>query len=85
MKEEGTASATGGAEGSRRRARSFRSASGDFGTAVPMAAWPGLSVVKPAVVAMLPDGLTPIAPLSSDHKETREISILYGRSIVNEL
>ena len=35
-KEAGTASTTGGAEEASRRARSFRSASGDFGTDVPM-------------------------------------------------
>lgn len=40
-------------------------------TAVALPAWPGLHTVRPAVVAMLPDGLTPIAPLASDHKETR--------------
>jgi dihydroxyacetone kinase len=40
-------------------------------TPVPMAAWPGLSAVKPIAVDMLPDGLTPISPLPSDHKHTR--------------
>ncbi|MCM2475482.1 DAK2 domain-containing protein [Rhizobium sp. CG5] len=35
-------------------------------------AWPGLSPVRPVSVMALPDGLTPIMPLASDHKETRE-------------
>ncbi|KOF15588.1 dihydroxyacetone kinase [Ensifer adhaerens] len=53
-----------------------------LGTPVPMAAWPGLSVVKPAIVSMLPDGLTPIAPLSSDHRETREFIINCCRVLI---
>lgn len=44
-------------------------------TPVPMAAWPGLSAVKPIAVDMLPDGLTPISPLPSDHKHTRAFVI----------
>lgn len=39
---------------------------------VPMAAWPGLSTVKPVSIVGLPDGLTPIMPLPSDHKDTRD-------------
>ncbi|NTF46058.1 dihydroxyacetone kinase subunit DhaK [Rhizobium rhizogenes] len=46
-----------------------------LGTPVPMAAWPGLSIVKPIAVDMLPDGLTPISPLPSDHKHTRAFVI----------
>lgn len=42
---------------------------------VPMAAWPGLSAIKPIVVETLPDGLTPISPLPSDHKHTRAFLI----------
>jgi triose/dihydroxyacetone kinase / FAD-AMP lyase (cyclizing) len=36
------------------------------------AAWPGLAAVHPVAVVALPDGLTPIMPLPSDHKETRD-------------
>ncbi len=36
-----------------------------------LAAWPGLSEIKPITVEALPDGLTPITPLPSDHDETR--------------
>jgi dihydroxyacetone kinase len=36
------------------------------------AAWPGLAAVHPVSVVALPDGLTPIMPLPSDHKETRD-------------
>lgn len=39
---------------------------------VGLGAWPGLSTVRPITVAALPDGLTPITPLPSDHRETRE-------------
>lgn len=46
-----------------------------LGAPVPMAAWPGLSIVKPIAVDMLPDGLTPISPLPSDHKHTRAFVI----------
>lgn len=42
---------------------------------VSLTAWPGLSQVKPIVIAALPDGLMPLAPLPSDHKETRELLI----------
>jgi dihydroxyacetone kinase len=42
---------------------------------VPMAAWPGLSAVKPILVEGLPDGLTPIMPLPSDHKDTRDFLV----------
>jgi dihydroxyacetone kinase len=36
------------------------------------AAWPGLAAVHPVAVVALPDGLTPIMPLPSDHAETRQ-------------
>jgi triose/dihydroxyacetone kinase / FAD-AMP lyase (cyclizing) len=36
------------------------------------AAWPGLAAVHPVAVVALPDGLTPIMPLPSDHTETRQ-------------
>lgn len=39
---------------------------------VTLSAWPGLSEIRPVAVLALPDGLTPITPLPSDHKETRE-------------
>ncbi|MDH4412665.1 MAG: dihydroxyacetone kinase subunit DhaK [Rhizobium sp.] len=35
-------------------------------------AWPGLAKVGPVAVAALPDGLTPIMPLSSNHQPTRD-------------
>lgn len=46
-----------------------------LGQSVALAAWPGLAAVRPVTVAALPDGLTPITPLPSDHKETREFLI----------
>jgi dihydroxyacetone kinase len=54
-----------------------------LGTPVRMAAWPGLSVVKSVVISMLPDGLTPIAPLSSNHRETREFIINCCRVLIS--
>jgi triose/dihydroxyacetone kinase / FAD-AMP lyase (cyclizing) len=41
-------------------------------TAVPLAAWPGVSKIAPIGIVGLPDGLTPIMPLPSDHRQTRE-------------
>ena len=38
---------------------------------VPIAAWPGVSRVRPIAVAALPDGLTPITPMPSNHEVTR--------------
>lgn len=38
----------------------------------PMAAWPGFNRVAPIEVLRLPDGVTPIKPLPSEHKQTRE-------------
>ncbi|SMC72942.1 dihydroxyacetone kinase subunit DhaK [Rhizobium sp. RU36D] len=35
-------------------------------------AWPGLASVRPTAILALPDGLTPIMPLPSDHKPTRD-------------
>jgi dihydroxyacetone kinase len=40
-------------------------------TPVPIAAWPGVSQVRPIAVAALPDGLTPITPMPSNHEKTR--------------
>ena len=40
---------------------------------VELAAWPGLTAVKPVSILALPDGLTPIAPIPSQHKATREL------------
>ena len=40
-------------------------------TPVPIAAWPGVSEVRPIAVAALPDGLTPITPMPSNHEVTR--------------
>ncbi|TQX82695.1 MULTISPECIES: dihydroxyacetone kinase subunit DhaK [Rhizobium] len=39
---------------------------------VDLPAWPGLAAVKPVSILALPDGLTPIAPIPSQHKATRE-------------
>ncbi|WP_411034144.1 dihydroxyacetone kinase subunit DhaK [Shinella sp. BYT-45] len=38
---------------------------------VAIAAWPGVSEVRPIAVSALPDGLTPITPMPSDHAGTR--------------
>jgi triose/dihydroxyacetone kinase / FAD-AMP lyase (cyclizing) len=38
---------------------------------VPIAAWPGVSDIRPIAIAALPDGLTPITPMASDHAATR--------------
>lgn len=35
-------------------------------------AWPGCKAIKPVEVIALPDGLTPIQPIPSEHKETGE-------------
>ncbi|MBA8880052.1 dihydroxyacetone kinase subunit DhaK [Phyllobacterium myrsinacearum] len=43
-----------------------------LGEAVSLAAWPGLSQVTPIVIMPMPDGLTPIAPLPSQHDQTRK-------------
>ena len=42
---------------------------------VGLGSWPGLSQIKTIAIAALPDGLTPITPMPSDHKETREFLI----------
>jgi dihydroxyacetone kinase len=39
---------------------------------VPIHAWPGVAPVRPVAVTALPDGLTPITPLPSEHGPTRE-------------
>lgn len=38
----------------------------------PIAAWPGINAVTPVEILALPDGLTPIMPLPSEHAATRE-------------
>jgi dihydroxyacetone kinase len=38
-------------------------------------AWPGLSRIGPVSIAALPDGLTPIMPLPSNHQPTRDFLI----------
>ncbi len=42
---------------------------------VAIAAWPGVSEVRPIAVSALPDGLTPITPMASDHGATRAFLI----------
>ncbi|WP_429811952.1 dihydroxyacetone kinase subunit DhaK [Ensifer sp. B1-9] len=42
---------------------------------VAIAAWPGVSEVRPIAVSALPDGLTPITPMASDHTATRAFLI----------
>ena len=37
----------------------------------PLAAWPGVSEIRPVDIVALPDGLTPVSPLPSDHAGTR--------------
>lgn len=39
---------------------------------VGLAAWPGVTAMRPVNVIALPDGLTPIAPLASQHLPTRQ-------------
>lgn len=46
-----------------------------LGQPVGPASWPGLSMVHPVSVVALPDGLTPIMPLPSEHKPTRDFLI----------
>ncbi|WP_114008709.1 dihydroxyacetone kinase subunit DhaK [Cohaesibacter intestini] len=41
----------------------------------PVAAWPGVCEIAPVETVSLPDGLTPITPLPSDHAATREFLI----------
>lgn len=38
--------------------------------ATPLAAWPGVSAIGPVDIVALPDGLTPVSPLPSEHAET---------------
>lgn len=42
---------------------------------VPIPAWPGVCDVRPVAVAALPDGLTPIMPIPSNHAATRAFLI----------
>ena len=53
-----------------------------LGAPVSMAAWPGLSTVKPIVIEVLPDGLTPITPQPSNHQETRDFLINCCRVLI---
>lgn len=46
-----------------------------LGQPVGPVSWPGLSMVHPVSVVALPDGLTPIMPLPSEHKPTRDFLI----------
>ena len=41
-------------------------------TDTPLSAWPGISSIAPITTLALSDGLTPIAPLASEHAPTRE-------------
>lgn len=41
-------------------------------TETPVSAWPGISSITPITTFALSDGLTPIAPLASEHEATRE-------------
>jgi len=41
-------------------------------TDTPLSAWPGISSIEPITTLALSDGLTPIAPLESEHAPTRE-------------
>ena len=42
---------------------------------VPLASWPGCSAVGAPVTVALPDGLTPIRPIPSNHQATRDFLI----------
>lgn len=46
-----------------------------LGRVTPIAAWPGINAVTPIEIIALPDGLTPIMPLPSDHEATREFLV----------
>ena len=41
----------------------------------PLAAWPGISTIQPITTLALPDGLTAITPLPSEHTATRNFLI----------
>lgn len=41
-------------------------------TETTLPTWPGVSRIAPIEIVGLPDGLTPIMPLPSDHRQTRE-------------
>jgi dihydroxyacetone kinase len=41
-------------------------------TETPVSAWPGITSIAPITTFALSDGLTPIAPLASEHEATRE-------------
>ncbi len=44
-------------------------------SATPLSAWPGVCKLAPLEIVALPDGLTPIMPLPSDHQPTRDFLI----------
>ncbi len=49
---------------------------------VAMPAWPGVSQVRPIAVAPIPDGLTPITPMPSNHAATRDFLINCCRVLI---
>ena len=48
-----------------------------------LAAWPGLNEFAPITVVNLPDGLKPIKPLPSQHKETRDFLTKCCQVLIN--
>ena len=42
-----------------------------LGKPTPVVAWPGVAKISPVDIIALPDGLTPITPLPSEHAKTR--------------
>ena len=49
---------------------------------VAIPAWPGVSQVRPIAVAPIPDGLTPITPMPSNHAATRDFLINCCRVLI---
>lgn len=52
----------------------YRADAGDLealGQPAPLSAWPGIHEISPVTIVNLPDGLAPIKPLPSEHRETR--------------
>jgi len=58
---------------------------------VPMAAWPGIQIIKPVSSKPLPDGLSPIEPIPSDNAKNRATisaiadQLIAAESALNEL
>ncbi|MEM9125507.1 MAG: dihydroxyacetone kinase subunit DhaK [Pseudomonadota bacterium] len=50
---------------------------------VDLAAWPGVKAIQPVSVAALPDGLTPIDPIPSNHPKTRETLLRLSALLIN--